>query len=185
MKKLHLFVLGTVKFEASFFISGTEFRICSVIKEMDFDAASIRAFQLLHKSVMGAVGFVVLPLHITFGQCVVFCMYSMVKYWNVQKSTSIAMFGMAGTISLVFWLGVLETSGRFYNLSRSSIKKWKKEGKMKGRSFTGKYIGKFCKSCKPLGIGLKGVYVVKRLSVLKFARRVVTGTITALITLEK
>jgi hypothetical protein len=112
---------------------------------MDFDATSIRAFQLLHKSVMGAVWFVVLPLHITFGQCVVFCMYSMVRYWNVQKSTSIAMFGMAGTISLEFWLGVLETSGRFYHLSRSSIEKWKKEGKMKGRKFTGKYIGKFCK----------------------------------------
>jgi curli biogenesis system outer membrane secretion channel CsgG len=167
------------------FVSGTEFRISSSIKEMDFDAASIRAFQLLHKSVMGAVGFAVLPLHIMAGQCVVFCMYSVVKYWNVEESTSIGMLLVGGTDVLVFWLGVLETSGRFYNLSRSSIEKWKKEGKMKGSTFTGKYIGKFCKSCKPLGIGLEGVYVVKRLSVLKFARRVVTGTITALITLEK
>jgi hypothetical protein len=37
------------------------------------------------------------------------------------------MFGMIGTGLLLFWVGVLETGGRFIKISKSSIGRWKKE----------------------------------------------------------
>jgi hypothetical protein len=72
------------------------------------------------------------------------------------------MFGMIGTGLLLFWVGVLETGGRFIKMiSKSSIRRWKKEGKKTSNKskYKRKCVGKFCKSCKPLGIGLEGVIV--------------------------
>jgi hypothetical protein len=125
------------------------------------DVNSIRSFQLLHKCVMGAIGFAVLPLHGIVGQCVVFCMFSLMKDWIGMDLASKGMFGIIGTGLLLFWVGFLETGGRFIKISKSSIGVWKKEGKkMSNKSkYERKCVGKFCKSCKPLGIGLEGVIV--------------------------
>jgi hypothetical protein len=115
----------------------------------------------------------------------VFCQYSLIKQWNTLDSASKGMLGMAAITLLVFWVGVLETAGRFHKLSRSSIKSWKKEGKMSGSKYERKVIGRFCKSCKPLSMGLEGTFVIKRLSAIKFLRAVIKGTFRALVTLNK
>jgi hypothetical protein len=115
----------------------------------------------------------------------VFCQYSLIKQWNTLDSASKGMLGMAAITLLVFWVGVLETAGRFHKLSRSSIKSWKKEGKMSGSKYERKVIGRFCKSCKPLSMGFEGTFVIKRLSAIKFLRAVIKGTFRALVTLNK
>jgi hypothetical protein len=140
---------------------------------------------VLHKGVLGAIGFVFVPLHFIAGQCVVFCQYSLIKQWNTLDSASKGMLGITGAGLLLFWVGVLETAGRFHKLSRSSVESWKKEGKMSGSKYERKVIGRFCKSCKPLNVGLEGTFVIKRLSALKFLRAVIKGTFRALVTLNK
>jgi hypothetical protein len=160
--------------------------ILAEIKSQKFDAISIRSFQLLHKLAMGTVGFAVIPVHLVSGQYVVFCQYSLMNQLNGEPDwASTGLFGMTGAAVALFWAGVLECSGRFYNLSRSSIRSWKKEGKMNGIAHERKFIGKFCKSCQPLGIGLEGTFVIKRLSSLKFLRAVIKGTFRALATLKR
>jgi hypothetical protein len=158
------------------YFSGSEFAISSLIKARKFDPLTIRSFQLLHKCIMGCIGFVYFPLHSITGQCVVFCLYSLIKHWGGLDSASKGLLGMIGTSLLLFWLGVLDCGGRFYKLNRRSMLSWKKGGK---------YVSKFCKSCKPLGIGLEGTFIIKRLSVLKFLRAVVKGTFRALVALKK
>jgi hypothetical protein len=95
------------------------------------------------------------------------------------------LLGIAGAALLLFWVGVLETAGRFSKLSRSSIKSWMKEGGQSKLRYERKFIGKFCKSCKPLGMGLEGFFVVRRLSAVKFLRFVTKGTFQALVTLNQ
>jgi hypothetical protein len=164
---------------------GTEFEILSELKSSGFDSVSIRSFQLLHKSVFGAIGFALIPLHFICGQFVVFCQYSLITGWSGLDSVSKGMLGINGTALLMFWVGVLETAGRFHKLSRSSIKRWKKEGKMSESKYERKFIGRFCKSCKPLSMGLEGTFVIKRLSAMKFLRAVIKGTFRAVVTLSK
>jgi hypothetical protein len=48
-----------------------------------------------------------------------------------------------------------------------------------------KFISKFRKACRPLRVGAGSTFTIRRLSVLKFARAIVKGTIRALLTVGK
>jgi hypothetical protein len=79
------------------------------------------------------------------------------------------------------WGLILEISGRFQTFSSSTLKSWKL---LQFQSaIESKYLKKFKKSQKPLLIGKQGVFIIQRLTVLKFFRALMKGTFKALLTI--
>lgn len=91
------------------------------------------------------------------------------------------MLVLFGVTLQTIWAIVLELSGRFHTQSVRTLASWKgldfKTGAEK------KYMSKFKKGCYPLSIGERGLFIVRRISVLKFLRAIVKGTFRALLTI--
>lgn len=83
----------------------------------------------------------------------------------------------------IIWAWILEICGRYNAESKKTLDSWKflehrgKEEK--------KLMSKVRKSCRPFSFGEKGIFVIKRMTVLKFLRGIVKGTFRALLTLGR
>jgi hypothetical protein len=118
-----------------------------------------RSFEILHKIGMHATGRTLLPL----------------------DTSSIAILFVSSLGQQASWLAVLEFAGSFHKNSKEAIYSWKYI-KCKN-SGDAKYLRKFRRSCRTLGIGEQGLFIIKRLSVIKFTRDVIKGTAKALVAL--
>jgi hypothetical protein len=137
-----------------------------------------RMVEILHKLGMSTFGSLLLPFHILMGQ---FILFSNVSALRGGKDFDFN-FIILSFYAQAAWFCVLEFGGRFHKNSTKTVKSWKYFNfKTKAEA---KYMSKFRKACVPLCLEAKGVFSVKRLSVLKFIRSVVRGTFRAVLTLN-
>jgi hypothetical protein len=140
-----------------------------------------RSFEILHKIGMHATGRTLLPFNILTTKYVIFCQFTLLRHWKTLDTSSIAILFVSSLGQQASWLAVLEFAGSFHKNSKEAIYSWKY---MKCKnSGDAKYLRKFRRSCRTLGIGEQGLFIIKRLSVIKFTRDVIKGTAKALVAL--
>jgi hypothetical protein len=137
-----------------------------------------RAVEILHISGISTFGSLFLPLHVLLGQ---FILFSNVSALRGGKDFDYN-FVILSFYAQAAWFCVLEFGGRFHKNSTKTVKSWKCLAfKTKAEA---KYMSKFRKACVPLKIETKGMFSIRRLTVLKFVRSVVRGTFRAVLTLK-
>ncbi|OXA40355.1 hypothetical protein Fcan01_25079 [Folsomia candida] len=78
------------------------------------------------------------------------------------------------------WAFTLEVSGSFHSYSTKILKSWEV---VPGNTVKRKYFKKFILSIKPIGIGVEGVMIFKKLTSIKFLRAIMTGTVRSVLTM--
>lgn len=89
---------------------------------------------------------------------------------------------MLSILAQCIWFIGLEVTGRIDLYGKRVLRSWKYIEHQNNDDR--KYMNKFRKGCRPLAWGVEGVWVVKRLSVLKFLMAVVKGTFRAILALK-
>ncbi|OXA54748.1 hypothetical protein Fcan01_10775 [Folsomia candida] len=83
----------------------------------------------------------------------------------------------------VGWTAWLEVIGSYNHISKNTLSSWKN---LKFLTKTEKtYFQKYAKSCHTLIIGKRGVFTIKKLSVLNFTMAVTKGTFRSLLTIGR
>jgi len=142
-----------------------------------------RELEILHKLCMDIFGILVIALQAVITQVILMTNYTIIRHWNRLDEVTIAVLILFTAVFQTVWFTILTCGGLYHVHSGRTLKSWKylkfsskEEAKM---------ISKFRKSCRPLGIGLVGYFISRRLTVLKFMRGVVRGTFRALLALKK
>lgn len=104
-------------------------------------------------------------------------------YLQVSKNYLQIQLVIMSVMCMMAWTCGLEIIGRFHQMSITTLRSW--ENLMFRRVEEKKYFKKYAKTCQPLVVGLRGVFTIKRLTVLKFTRAVVKGTFKAVLTIGR
>lgn len=141
-----------------------------------------RKSELLHLFAMNIYGIYIIPFQSLALNFVLYTNFVLIRHWNsLDYATRLITFGWSAGIQF-FWYFVLHFGGRFYSYSKRNRVSWKF---METKNLQeAKYMSKFRKSTRPLGIGYEGYFIIKPLSVLKFLKGVVRWTIRVLLTIQ-
>jgi len=125
-----------------------------------------RGTEILMRNWMDLFGLVFIPLQALAGQGGVVTCYLLVRYSNEFDTATFLLTVMVGLGTQQVWVFVLLAAGKATDKSGQAIKSWKC---IKGANrLEGKYINRFRKSCKPIPVGIVGVFTIKKLSCLKY-----------------
>lgn len=80
----------------------------------------------------------------------------------------------------VVWAIVLELAGRFHRDWKITLDSW--SHLEFDTAMERKLMAKFRRNCYPMAMGKRGLFTVKKVSVLKFFRAIIKGTFRALLT---
>lgn len=134
---------------------------------------------------MDVAGPTLVPLNVFISHFILYGNFLLIRDWAyLDVFTIFPIIGWGGGGGIV-WLAVLHLGGAFNEKSRKAIKSWKVFGRGFGNGTEARYLRKFANGCKPLFIGCRGYYVIRKLTVLKFLKSVVRGTFRMLLTLRK
>lgn len=141
-----------------------------------------RKAELLHLYSMKVWGIYILPFQVLAMQFVLYTNFVLIRNWDHLGALTRSLL-LCWTIAIqIFWYFVLHVGGHFYLYAKANRDSWK--FMVVKDSWEAKYMSKFRKSTRPLGIGHQGYFIIKPLSVLKFFKGVVKGTIRVLLTIK-
>ncbi|OXA39701.1 hypothetical protein Fcan01_25431 [Folsomia candida] len=139
--------------------------------------------RILNCGMMKFLGPMLTLVNLMIGQFCLFTNFVVIRRWNEMASFTKAYFILLSTMFQLVWGICLEVSGRIHKNVNTVSKSWK--------YFTletpqeSKYLRKMAKSCRPIGVGQDGIFIIKRISSMKFFRGIITGTFKALLTIGK
>ncbi|CAL8085452.1 unnamed protein product [Orchesella dallaii] len=144
---------------------------------------TFRSFQLLHQMAMTCFGVAIVPCQTTVSNLILFSNFMFIRHRaELQPETNCMLVGWS-TLSLLFWMFVLELGGRLHSRGREVLKSWKMHDF--GDKGVNRCMSKFRKSCQPLSMNFGRTYVIRRLTILKFLRGLTTGTFRLLVAVHK
>jgi hypothetical protein len=140
-----------------------------------------RMVEILQRNINDVLGLCLIPLQAVISQIALFCNFTLITRWGQIDAATKGILSVWTIGVLVLWITLLEGAGRFHLKGKELIRSWKywdwprKDMKL---------MGKFRKSCRPLGVRAGRYCCIKRISVLKFVRGIVQGTFRALLALH-
>lgn len=141
-----------------------------------------RKLEILHSYAMAIWGIYVVPFQAFALNFVLYANYVLIRNWD-HLDFLMRCLVLLWTVSIqVFWYLVLHLAGRYYLFSQRNRGSWKFLGVRDAQE--AKFMAKFKKSTRPLGIGQNGYFIIKPLSVVKFVKGVVRGTVRVLLTMR-
>lgn len=159
-----------------------DYTTIDVLREPDNLVKMYRTFELHHKMAVRVFGMIILPVHTAIMQGIRLVNFILISYYDqLNTITKLMLIGFT-IIAQICWFGPLSCSGLFHQHAVATLKSWK-YFKFSNKH-DAKYIAKFRKSCKPLVLGTDGYFYIKRITVLKFVRGIITGTFRALLTVR-
>lgn len=141
-----------------------------------------RTVQILMLNINDMFGILMVPIQCVILQLVVYCAVLLSRRCNDMHFTTIVMYIGWSIIFGGFWSMVLLGGGYLHYFTDKIVKSWKYHSWAGLRSREKRIIAKFRKSCRPLAIAFETTFVVKRLSVLKFLRKLITCILRSLLT---
>lgn len=142
-----------------------------------------RSFQILHANALHVFGLFLVAVNSMLMTTVLYVNFTLARHWNKYSLLIKAPLLMGSPAIIIFWAVVLDFGRIFSDGTESVLMSWKVyTWKTRGEA---KEMRKFRKSCKPIKISYGIQFVVGRLSVLKFFKGVVRGTMRALLTTKQ
>ncbi|XP_035707804.1 uncharacterized protein LOC118435610 [Folsomia candida] len=154
-----------------------------VLRSVTYLPKEYNNVQLMHKQINRSITYVVMVMHWEFLQIILSLNFILLKNWNSLDIFSKIQLVIMSVMCMMAWTCGLEIIGRFHQMSITTLRSW--ENLMFRRVEEKKYFKKYAKTCQPLVVGLRGVFTIKRLTVLKFTRAVVKGTFKAVLTIGR
>ncbi|XP_021957118.2 uncharacterized protein LOC110853180 [Folsomia candida] len=138
--------------------------------------------RLVHKALMDPFGLLIVFSHGACSHFILFCNFTIIKNWHTTDIFNTVLLLLWVSTVHNLWSTVLEVGGRFQKMSASMLKSWKlaKFSSNEER----KFVAKFRKWQKRLAFGKDGVFIITRISILKFFRANLKGTFKAVLTIE-
>lgn len=142
-----------------------------------------RKLQIFHLNFMEVCSSFIVPLQTIITKLGLFCNVSLIKYRHILN--------IANTVILMFWsfgstmiaLVALTLCAHLHVKTTKMLKTIK--NKDWGSPQKNKVMKKFVRSCTPISYGYGRIYVIRKVSVLKFLRHLTRGTFRLLLTLKK
>jgi len=144
-----------------------------------------RTLEILMKLCNQALRPVILPLQSLTGQFSMFCNVTLITHWDSLDIMMRIIFFVWTLITAGAWVIVLQCGGWLYGNAGKTTRSWKNVSWSKPDK---KYLSKFRKSCRPMGVRVEeryGQYCMKRVTVLKYIKGLSKGTLGALMALKK
>lgn len=137
-----------------------------------------RSIELFHKYCNETYAIMIIPEQIIITKLNIFCNYILIKHWmDIDKTTTaVLMLWIVATLTL--WMVTLRFGGWLHSKGKQTVKSWRFFDWNKKDL---KYISKFKKSCRPLAVRVGNVYMIDKLSELKFLIGIIVGTCRALL----
>ncbi|OXA42370.1 hypothetical protein Fcan01_22798 [Folsomia candida] len=152
--------------------------LCNVMFKTHSDFRSVahlpveyRKAELLHLFAMKIYGIYFIPFQSLALNFVLYTNFVLIRPWNSLDYATLLLTLIWSVGIQVFWYFVLHCGGRYYSFSKRNRTSWKfmaTEGPKEA-----KYMSKFRRSTRPMGIGYEGYFIIKPLSLLKFVKGVV------------
>jgi len=143
-----------------------------------------RSVEILTKEYNHIYRPVFVTVHIIITQFILVIIFGLILAWNeidnIIKSNLIAV----AVMTVILWAGILQFGGWLVNNSIETFYSWKFISYLHPKR---KFLSKFRKSCRPLGIRVDenyGQVLVKKKSVLKFIKSIIKGTLNGLLALH-
>lgn len=143
-----------------------------------------RRLQLLHSLMVELGGPGLIPTQTLVMKMVVACAYLFVRQWAQLRWNTIVILSSWTQVVWLGWSLVLILSGKFYVLSEAALGSWKRIKWPPNQKGCGKLILKFRRSCQPLAVQSGKMFVVRKITILKFQRGVVRGIFRALLAIQ-
>lgn len=144
---------------------------------------SFRKFELLHRYAMNLMGILIVTLQSFNMHYILYANFMLLRHIEHLDNITLFLLTCWSCLLQTFWVVVLHVGGMFREQSKVNFRSWKQID-CKGNFLDQRYISKFKRSCRPLSIGYEGMFVMRKLSVLKFLRGVVRGTFRIFLTLK-
>jgi hypothetical protein len=122
------------------------------------------------------LGVTLIPLQAVIAETAVFSNFAMLTMWEELDGVTAAVFIFVDLAVSIGWVGFLEEFGMFHKRGQELLESWRLARWSSKRDRL--WVGKFVKSCRPLGMRSKDQFCVKRLSSLKFVQGIVVGTLS-------
>lgn len=162
-------------------LSRRKYKTPATLREPEHLIMAYRRIQVLQQYVTLFTGPLIFPTQAVLTKLVIFCSYMFIKHHHDTKIVSLALLLCWGTISVLFWSGVLFMGGCLHFYGVKVLLSWKYYPWP--NRYTKRLMGKFRKSCQPLQINYGRTYVIKKLSVPKFIRSLSVGILRVLLAL--
>ncbi|OXA47963.1 hypothetical protein Fcan01_16941 [Folsomia candida] len=135
-----------------------------------------RCLELIHRRVMSHFSLAIVPFQAVVHKFTLFCNWMLLAHWESLGILRYLMI-IAEVCTVAFCAEVLQTCGKFYAQSIKNRASWRPLGE-------DKYFRKWRKSVTPLYFGPQGYHVIRRLSILKFWKAIIRGTVRTVVTMH-
>lgn len=136
--------------------------------------------QILHVNFMYVFSILFLPIYMIGSNIALFCNYTLIKHINTIDATNagvLVIWSLTAFIGVVGFFGLLGEIRSFCGMMLFSISSYNWGYKRKRKE-----MKRFIRSFQPISYGYGRMYIIKRVSVLKFVKAVSRGTFRALLT---
>jgi hypothetical protein len=161
------------------------YRTLSYLREPGTLTGFYRTLEIMLKLFNQTFRPVILPAQSLMSQFNVYCNFTLITYWGEMDEAMKMILISWAVISISSWTPILQFGGWFNANAIQTVKSWKYLDWGKNDK---KFLSKFRKSCRPLGIrveGRYGQYCIRRKTVLKYIKGVTKETFTAIIALKR
>ncbi len=166
-------------------ISNRQHSISSLRKAENLRMIYIQ-LEILHNNFLDFFGILTIPIYAIVLNLVLFSNFSLIRYWDALNFVIVGILLIWSVNSALLLVVIWGFFGDVHNLGAKVLKSiLQKKGGWGGRRIETMEMKKFVKSRKLLSYGLGKIYVIKRLSVLKFLKAVTYGTFKLLLTIKK
>lgn len=129
-------------------------------------------FVIVHRGFLEVYGLMLGLFQGSLMQYILLCVIVLVKEWSVLDFPCIFFICSVSPMAWSIWSFILHVGGIFNSDSIKNLRSWKGKNR---------HLNKFRLGCRPLFLGFEGYFVMRRLSMLKFLKGVVRGTMRVLL----
>lgn len=141
--------------------------------------------EILHNHFLDFTGVLIIPIYAIVLNLVLFSNFSLIRYWdklNLVVTGILLIWSVYSALLLVVMFGFF---GNVHSLGAKVLKTISNKEGGWGRRIQTKEMKKFVKSRKLLSYGFEKIFVIRRISVLKFLKAATYGTFKLLLTIKK
>jgi hypothetical protein len=138
-----------------------------------------RSIEILHKHVSGLFAPAIIPGKYLSMKLILLCNYTLIMYWKDMHRVTRYIFVAASVGCMGHWIVWLLYAGWLNVCCKETLRSWKffhSENKKELR-----ILGKVKKSCIPLAFKASCYFTIKRLTVLKFMKKITRNTLKSLL----
>lgn len=140
-----------------------------------------RAAEILVININNVFGLLLIPVQTLMMNLVIFSVILVTRHYKHMHFTSLVLYIGWPIVHGGFWTILLLIGGYLHLYSGKTLRSWKYHQWDNISTLEKKVLLKFVKGCKPLAIAYERTFVVKRLSVLKFLKKLLKGILGALL----